>query len=226
MLKRNEASSLVALRELREMEKRRLDEAGAARARAERERREQEQARRRADEERRTREAEQQAIQARLAADVARLHGDLELARAEAARWRDELELARVASPPAGSRSPHRWFGWLGLSAGASMLVGALALTAAMRPPPAPRLTVEAPRVVCPEPQPAARAPEPPVVPPTAPPPVVKPSSRARPPAPTRPPAGKPPAIVCDGRDPLCGLPIGTIDDVGQPRGKGGHRPR
>jgi dTMP kinase len=226
MLNRNEASSLVALRELREMEKRRADEAGAARARAERERREQEQARRRADEERRAREAEQQAIQARLAGEVARLHGDLDLARAEAARWRDELEGAHLASLPPGSPSPHRWFSWLGLSAGASMLVGALALAAAMRPQPAPRLTVEVPRVVCPEPRPAARVPEPPVVPPAASPSVVKPSPRPRPPATTRPPAGKPPAIVCDGRDPLCGLPIGTLDDVGKQPGKGGHRPR
>jgi len=237
MPNRNEASSLQALRELREMERRRLAEATEVRARAEAERRNREAARRRAEEEQRARhEAERRAAEGREAAESTRLRRDLDQARLEITKLLAELERASLGRaegtppplpPPAPARS--RWFGWLGLSAGASMLVGALALTAAMQPRPPRAVSVETPSATCSDSPPTA-VPAPPSVaeampePTVAPPPKVKP--RPRPPA--RPPgAGKPPSSgpVCDGTDPLCGLPLGTLDDVGKKRRNGERKP-
>jgi hypothetical protein len=201
MSNRNEVSSLVALRELRDMERQRLDEADANRRSVD------------------------------PGFEVARLRGELELAHAQNARLRDELERAAGLAAARISPSPRRlaggqWFGWLGLSAGASMLVGALALSAAMRspaasPPAAPSLPI-APAVVCAGPEPSAPAPTVTVAAAPTKPHASKASARPRP----RHPATKqPPTAACDGSDPLCGLPIGTIDDVGTRRGKGGRAP-
>lgn len=105
MPSRNEASSLVALRELRAMEKRRFDEAEANRLRIGRERREQEEARRRAEDEQRARGAEQQATLAHLSAENARLQGEIDLVRAQNARLRCELERAQLPGAEPAARS-------------------------------------------------------------------------------------------------------------------------
>lgn len=226
MSNRNEASSLVALRELRGMEKRRLDEAEASRLRGERERREQTEAHRRSEEERQARAAEQQAALASLSVEIARLHGELDLMRAQNVQLRDELERTRLGGlAPSGTSRPTgaQWFGWLGLSAGASMLVGALALSAALRsplavPPSAPP-SANRPVIACAPAEPATPAARVAV----APAPVTPPAAKPVRPKPPRPPK-QPPAVVCDGRDPLCGLPLGTLDEAGGKRGRGGGR--
>jgi len=235
MPSRNETSSLVALRELRDMERRRLAEAAEARAWAEKQRRDREEARRRAEEEERARrEAERRAAEARETADSTRLRRDLDQARLEIAELLAQLERtspsrAEWTPPPVRPPAPvrARWFGWLGLSAGATMLVGALALTAAMRPRPARPASVEAPAIKCPAPRPDATPELPPVTAvasaPMSPPPKVKPRPR---PAPRPHGGGKPAAAapICDGTDPLCGLPLGTLDDFGRKRRNGEKR--
>ena len=230
MPSRNEASSLVALRELRDMERRRLAEAAQAQAQAEKERRERAEARRRAEEEERDRrDAERRAVEAREAAESTRLRRDLDQARLEIAELLAQLERTSLARaewtpplPQPAPPTPSRWFGWLGLTAGASMLVGALALTAAMQPRPTRVVSVETPVRRCPDPRPLAvteatpseAAPAPP------PPPKVKPRPR---PSPRPPRDGKPPSLgsLCDGPAPLCGLPSGVLDYIGRKPRKG-----
>lgn len=209
----NETSSLLALRELRASDQRRQREAEQARARQERLARE---------------DAERQAAEAYERAQSTRLGRELEVARTEIARLRGELEqacLARseVALPSVMNRA--RTFGWLGICAGATMLVGALALWAAMQPrarPPALAGMTTRP-APCPQQAPAAsvaREPQPtPTVASAAPAPGKR-TPKSRPPRPRRPPASHVPAVVCDGTDPLCGLPSGLSDDLGKPRGR------
>jgi hypothetical protein len=226
MSSRNEASSLVALRELRDMERRRLAEAAQAQAQAEKERRERAEARRRAEEEQRDRqEVARRAAEAHEAAESTRLRRDLDRARLEIAELLAQLERTSLArgewTPPPASlptaRAGSHWFSWLGLSAGATMLVGALALTAAMRPRPTRAVSIETPVLKCPDPRPLAVTEAPPseAAPAPPPPPKVKPRPR---PSPRAPGAGKPPSsgLICDGTDPLCGLPLGVLDDIGK----------
>jgi len=182
-----EASSLVALRELRNMEQ---------------------------------------------AAESAQLHHALENARSQIAQLQLEFERTRRSSFELPATRSHvtwvQWFGWLGLSAGATMLVGALALRAAMRPHQVPKHTVEIPALACPEKSPTRQGDLTPVA--TAPiAPSLSPPSKPGPrwhrhevPRPRS--EGKPLPVKCDGRDPLCGLDLGAIDDVGKKHGVGGTK--
>jgi peptidoglycan DL-endopeptidase CwlO len=242
MPNRNENSSLVALRGLREMESRRVRE--EEQAKADKERWEREQARLRAEQERLARQsAEREAARAREAAEAARLRRELDGAQSEIADLRGQLERARanlaqaqlaVAAPlpPVMAPARSRTFGWLGLTAGATMLVGALALSAAMRPRDGRAVSVTIPArstPACsgtrsldpPEPQQTPAA-SPRIVP--SPPPKFTP--RPRPSPPGRPRGnGKPPSTnTCDGTDPLCGIDPGVIDDVGKNRRKGDRK--
>ena len=91
-------STLVALRELRDMERRRIHEAEPAQAIAEKERREGEEARMRAEAERLARqEAERQAAQVREMAESLRLRRELDGARSEIAALRGQLDRANLA---------------------------------------------------------------------------------------------------------------------------------
>jgi hypothetical protein len=238
MSNRNESSSLVALRELRNMERRRSQE--EEQARAEQQRREQAQARARAEAERLARQqAEHEAALAEKAAESQRLQRDLEGARQQIDYLRREMESAKLAHaqlaalsvPPAPLRP--RPFAWLGLTAGASMLVGALALVLATRPPAGHPVSLDLPARPAPScPAPLA-TPEPRPAPTSQPaavrPPALRPAPRPRPAPTARPHNGsKPPSTpVCDGTDPLCGLPLGKLDDLGKLRRKGdGQKPR
>ncbi len=225
---RNEPSSLVALRELRDMERQRFAQAEAARAQAEQERQAREEARQRAEEEQRARQqAERRATEAREAAESTRLRRELEQARREIAELLARLERASLATdtgtpPPSVPLAPPvrgRWLSWLGLSAGASMLVGALALTAALAPRPPRVSSLAAPAPRCPDPLPAMVLPSA-ASPAVAEPPAARPVKAPRPRPSGRPHSGeKPPAgPVCDGTDPLCGLPLGALDDFGKKR--------
>jgi hypothetical protein len=179
----NQASSLLALRELRDMER---------------------------------------------GAESSQLPLDLEGARLQIARLRLELARAQQLQAQATPTDRHlTWVkgaGWLGLSAGVTMLVGAFALWAAMGSQELPKLTVEVPSQACPEQRregmagPGAVAlPEPRLEPPA------KPVPHGRRPSAPHPQAGaKPASVTCDGRDPLCGLDLGAIDDeVGKNHGHG-----
>jgi hypothetical protein len=239
MSNRNEASSLVALRELRDMERRRIHEAEQAQAMVEKERREREEARLRAEAERLARqEAERQAAQAREMAESLRLRRELDGARSEIAALRGQLDRATLAQvqlavaaplPPMTAPARARPFAWLGLTAGATMLVGALALSAALRPRDGRAVSVAIPAPSAPAcPSPVFPEPRPlPVTPPAvAPPAARKLAPRPRPAPPVRPhESGKPPSTNrCDGTDPLCGIDLGAIDDVGKHRRKGDKR--
>ena len=166
------------------------------------------------------------------AAESAQLHHALENARSQIAQLQIELERTQRLPFELPAPRPHviwvQWFGWLGLSAGATMLVGALALWAAMRPQEVSKPTVEIPSLACPEKLPtrqgdltpvAATPIEPSLHLPSKPGPrwhrhdVLRPRSE-----------GKPLPVKCDGRDPLCGLDLGAIDDLGKKRGKGGTK--
>jgi hypothetical protein len=182
----NEASSLVALRELRDLDQ---------------------------------------------GADLAQPRLDLEDARSQIARLRLELACAQQAQgewPPRQRRLTWaQWSGWLGLSAGVTMLVGAFALWAATRPQEMPKLAGEAPFRACPEEPPLGeRMPAPVAAGPAEPRAVSAPRPAPtwrRPPAPH--PQAKPSLPTCDGRDPLCGLDLGAIDDeVGKKHGKLGGK--
>ena len=227
-------SSLHALRELREIERRRLREAEQTRAKTEKERLEKAVAQARAREERLAREsAERQAAEALERAQTMRLGRELESARSEIAHLRGEIERTHLAQaqveaarPPAANRA--RSLGWLGITAGATMLVGALALTAAMRPNDRPRSLAEIaarPEPLCParetpdplgiEPKPAAPTANVDHAP-------AKVAPRSHLPASGH-PRGKGKTLVsgtCDGTDPLCGIDPSVIDDVGKKRGK------
>ena len=233
MTYRTEASSLVALRELRDMERRRMEEAEPESAKQEKQRHDQEQARLRAEEERLARERAERET-ARAAAEAVHLRHELTDARSELARLRAQLDsgsfaqarLTPVAAPPA-SAARTRPFAWLGVTAGASMLVGALALFAAAQPRDSRAMFPDfpaRPTSLCPS------APSAPSVPPSPPAPPVtsaisapRPTPRPRPSPAVRPRGESKPASAptCDGTDPLCGLPLGAIDDVGKPRRRG-----
>jgi hypothetical protein len=222
MLNHSETSSLLALRELRDTERRRLHDAEQARVRAESERLQ----RRQAEEQRARQEPEQKSAQAREAAESTRLARELETARSEIARLTDEVERSQLGQTectalPRPAPSAGQWFGWLGLSAGGAMLVGALALWAAMRPQEIHKPAWDLPRLTCPEIRPSGeRPPLLPAVSPLspAPAPPTKPVVRPRPP--TRPRPTTPPSAKCDGRDPLCGIDFGAIDDVDKRRAR------
>jgi len=147
-------------------------------------------------------------------------------ANCELSQRQVELDLARrlavQAVPPRA-----RWtdlVGWLGLSAGVTMLVGAFALWAATQPQERPKLTAEQPTVLCPPSpvrgveqssvssaslvSPAPLKPEPPSL-------SKRPPRNAHHVTSAQPPRPRP---ECDGRDPLCGLDLGTLDDVGKRR--------
>jgi hypothetical protein len=114
-----------------------------------------------------------------------------------------------------------QWCGWLGLTAGATMLVGALAIWAATgtsaRPNSSPE--IELPRRPYHTPAIHLEPPTPPAAPPKLEP------RRPKPPRPRQPPTvpsiGSS-TVHCDGRDPLCGIDFSTVSDVG---GKP-HKPR
>ncbi len=134
--------------------------------------------------------------------------------------------------PTQVSSSPRRqafglgeWLGWLGLTAGGTMLVGAVALWAAMRPAETPRLRADTVPCTCPDvcatskpievgqPQPNPHPP-------------AKPTPRPRPSVHRPKNSGEPSTADCDGRDPLCGLDLGALDDIsGKPTRGGRQRP-
>jgi len=231
MQTQNENSSLMALRRLHEIEDRRQREADQARANAEKDRLARAEAQVRED--RLAREAaERQAAEAFERAQTTRLGRELDAARAEIVHLRGELEKAYLvqatAAAPAGSRGV-RTLSWLGIAAGATMLVGALALAAAMQPDDRRVATAESvsttlkasPRVEVPAPTPIAAEPTPSAEP--APPPKLAP--RRRPAARRTPRAGNERPTVratrdCDPMsDPLCGLPV-VSDEATRRRGK------
>jgi hypothetical protein len=238
MLVRNDNSSLVALRELREMEKRRLHEEEQVRAKTDKERRDREQAQVRAEQERLAREnAEREAAQARETAESARLRRELDSAHSEIAHLRDLLVAASIARAQAASPAPlppvvvpvrARPTRWMAASACATILAGTLAISATMRPKDSPAPLVELPTkssAACPgislsdPPVPrktATAAPE--II--ASSPPKVGAKARALPLAHPRGNAKPPSAKPCDGTDPLCGIDIGALDDVGKNRRK------
>jgi hypothetical protein len=232
MLIQNENSSLAALRGLREIEKHRQREAEQARAKAEKERLARAEAR--AREERLAKEqTERQAAEAHERAQSTRLGRELDTARTEIAHLRSELEKtilahaqAAAAAPLASQRS--RTASWLGITAGVTMLVGALALTAAMwsNGKPISVAAIEtAPSRACPRPEVAVRPlleEKPAVTTPSIEPSPPKSAPRPRPAA-THRPGGKGKTSfngMCDGRDPLCGIDPGVSDEAGKSRGK------
>lgn len=114
-----------------------------------------------------------------------------------------------------------QWFGWLGLSAGATLLVGALAIWAATETHPRPKSPPETPWPTHPFEVPASH-----VTP--ASPPFSSPRAEPRRPKQLRPrppslaPVSGSAAVHCDGRDPLCGIDFGAVSDVGTTP----HKPR
>jgi hypothetical protein len=171
-------------------------------------------------------------------AESLRLRRELDGARSEIAALRGQLDRATLAQvqlavaaplPPMTAPARARPFAWLGLTAGATMLVGALALSAALRPRDGRAVSVAIPAPSAPAcPSPVFPEPRPlPVTPPAvAPPAARKLAPRPRPAPPVRPhESGKPPSTNrCDGTDPLCGIDLGAIDDVGKHRRKGDKR--
>jgi hypothetical protein len=227
MQTQNENSSLKALRGLHEIEKRRQREAEQARAKAEKDRLARAEAQVR--EARLAREvAERQAAEAFERTQTARLGRELDTARAEIAHLRGELEKAFLAQSqtmavvPATSRGV-RTLSWLGITAGVTMLVGALALAAAMQPGDRPvataviaTSTTKSPRVEAPVLSPIAAKPAPSIEP--SPP---KLAPRPRPATAKRPPrGGKVKSKVgptCDPMlDPLCGIDPNVSDEAGK----------
>jgi hypothetical protein len=143
---------------------------------------------------------------------------DLEAARSEISQLQMELDRARRLEVRAAPRWAWwtAWVGWLGLSAGVTMLVGAAALWAAMQSQERPRPWVAQPAVRCP-PAPVCGV-EPPSAPPASP-NLDPPSISKRPPRNGHhlvSPHTPRPHPVCDGRDPLCGLDLGALDDAGK----------
>jgi len=234
----NENSALIALRELREIERRRSHEEQQARAALDRQQREQ-----KAAQARRTREAraqtEWESATAAARAEAERLGRELESARAEIVQLRSQvLAQASVAEAarPVGARSSRRLraVAWLAISAGTMMLVGGLALSAGKRPthgrPPKVETFPREPAAACP----AVKSTETTRPPPTDSPrgvreapilrkrsPKSRPSSSRRPGNRAKPGAGK---VECDGTDPLCGIDPRVVDDIGWKRAKPGKR--
>lgn len=205
----NENSALVALRELRDMEKRRTREEREARARAEAERLE----RLRADEARLAHEqAEREA--ARQRADEDRLRRELEMARNEASRLREQLAARPLVvpapvSPPAVITPRRQPVTWMLISLAATALAGVLALQPTGRSEaPARPLPAAAP-MICPKPKEPAPVVIPAVVHPPAP-PFVRPQPRPK----HRPVTAPPASPKCDGTDPLCGLDTAALEDT------------
>jgi hypothetical protein len=114
-----------------------------------------------------------------------------------------------------------QWCGWLGFSAGATMLVGALAIWAATGTQVRPKAPREMEVPIRSQQAPTIHAE--PATPSSAPP---KPEPRRPKPVRPRQPPSVPVigggAVPCDGRDPLCGIDFSTVSDVG---GKP-HKPR
>jgi hypothetical protein len=99
------------------------------------------------------------------------------------------------------------------------MLVGAVALWAAMRPAEAAKLPAEALPRTCPEVCPTTKPIE--VEQPAPNPHPARPTPRPRPPIHRPKNSGEPATAACDGRDPLCGLDLGALDDVSKKPVKG-----
>jgi hypothetical protein len=139
-------------------------------------------------------------------------------ARSEIARLRIELErIQRLdAQAPARKHVWAEWLGWLGLSAGATLLVGAIALWAAMQGERKPSVATESVPPACP----------PTAIPTVAPSPLaavpakseLSPIPKRVPRSPHRiaSPSTTRPHLDCDGRDPLCGLDFGTLEGTGK----------
>lgn len=206
----NENSALVALRELRDMEKRRTREEHEARARAEAERLE----RMRADEARLALEqAEREA--ARQRTDEDRLRRELEMARGEASRLREQLAAVPLAGPapvpaPAATAPRRQPVAWMAISLAATALACVLAIqpTGRSEPPTRP-CPAAAPTPICPKPPAPA-----PVAPPAVVHPVVPPLVRPQPRPKHRPVTPPPASPKCDGTDPLCGLDTTALEDT------------
>lgn len=244
----NENSSLVALRELREMERRRLHDEQQVAARVEKERLEQERAQSRAREERLAREhAEHEAAQARESAESTRLRRELDVARSEMAQLRGQLlsssmALARAASlapsAPVAVANRSRPWGWMAASIGATLLAGGLAISTIVQSngdsapfvhqpskaaPACPKSPSLAPSASGPA---ATRPPEPAASASAKLGPKPRPTASARPKVDTK-PAAKPVAKptsgnACDGTDPLCGIDSNVMDDMAKARRRGG----
>jgi hypothetical protein len=160
-------------------------------------------------------------------AESEQLRHALEGARSRIEQLQVRLDHAQRAQVEYPAKSPRptsaQWFGWLGLSAGMTMLVGAVALWAAMRSAEIPKFTVDESRPVCRDvPRTEAREVVVPASTAESPNPAPKPAPHwRRPPSSHSPSVDKPSAVKCDGRDPLCGLDLGAIDDLGRNHGKG-----
>ena len=241
MSRLNENSSLVALRELREMERRRLHEEAQTRAKAEKERWEREQEEAREREARLAREeAEREAQHARESAESTRLRVELGSAHSEIAHLRGQLlassvaaaQAASLAPPPVVAQARSRPLGWMVASVGATLLAGTLAISAATRPQDVPAALARSPTKAAPA-CPKTQASDPSVFRPPATAsqegiantsPKLGPKLR---PSPLRPrPDPKPvTSKICDGTDPLCGIDTNAIDDISRGRRKGDRKP-
>jgi hypothetical protein len=152
---------------------------------------------------------------------------ELEAARSEIARLRGEIESAHRAREQAtAARLPGTKLAssasWLGITAGATLLLGALAITAATGPILQPRSLADGPASISPA-CPATGAPADLEANPTPPvasvgPAVPKNPPKSRPHATGRPHGNvkAPVTAPCDGTDPLCGIDPKVIDDVGK----------
>lgn len=223
MNERNESSSLIALRGLREMERQRMADEARVRAEAEDARRAEE----RAAVERLARaEAERAAARAAELAAEEHLRRELGAAQDELDHLRVRLASAQaaVAPAPAPLVIKPRPIGWVAACAAASTLAGLFAVqwaTAHQSPAPAPV-------ALCPSVPAAAPSPSVPAV-------TVAPAPAPSTPTVTRlpvrhstKPTVTPAAPVargpkCDGTDPLCGLDTEHLDDT---HNTGRKRPR
>jgi len=222
MSRLNENSSLVALRELREMERRRLHEEEQTRAKAEKERWEREQEEAREREARLAREeAEREAQHARESAESTRLRVELGSAHSEIAHLRGQVlassvaaaQAASLAPPPVVAQARSRPLGWMR----PQDVPAALARSPTKAAPACPKTQASDPSVFRP---PATASQE--GIANTS--PKLGPKLR---PSPLRPrPDPKPvTSKICDGTDPLCGIDTNAIDDISRGRRKGDRKP-
>jgi hypothetical protein len=228
MQTQNGDSSLTALRGLHEIEQRRQREGEQSRSHTERQRLAKAEAH--APDEHLTKElAEREAAGTAERIQTLRLGRELDTARTEIAHLRSELEkayLAQTAIPSPPVRRGVRTLAWLGITAGVTMLVGAAALAAAMRPSDRPVAIAEsgtAAAMACPRvevPIPSTIAPKSATgLEPS--PPKIAPKPRPAPAKGSRGGKGKPGVSAgCDPmRDPLCGIDGSVSDEAAKPRG-------
>lgn len=226
MNERNESSSLIALRGLREMERQRMADEARARAEAEEARRMED---RLAAERLARAEAERASALAAEAAAEEHLRRELGAAQEQLEHLRVRLASAQAAVSPAPTPVviKPRPLGWMAACAAVSTLAGLFAVqwatthqqSAASAPTPVAPLCPPAPGPAPSAPSVSAA----PTAAPIAPTPTRLPTRHST--KPTVTPVVHTPdrGPKCDGTDPLCGLDTEQLDDV---RGGGRRRPR